>query len=269
MPALRGLTVAVGEWYARTLEICLVRNMRHLTECVVITSPQDDAVRAVVAAVPGARLSVTDAFTRHNTRFNKGLAIEEAGLDFMGRHGWILIHDADILLPDSLPLDSFQPGWLHGARRRMLEDPSRWHPGLRWAECPVLRDGGPVGFFQAFHAGDPAIKDKRPWYDVSFGHAGGGDAYMMEHWPNSRRKVLPIDVLHLGKVDLNWMGTDPEGRDLMARFVHENQWRRGMKNFDAAAVARAGELPGRVEVPGYPPSNYELPFVKRTRAKPP
>lgn len=258
MPAIRALTVSVG--YGEILAITLPRNMRHFTEAVVVTSPDDSQTQDAAMGVPGVRVFVTDAFTRPGSngvvpRFNKGLAVEEA-LDFMGREGWLAIVDADILLPDSIPFGQLQIGYLHGMRRRILQDPLRWRPTLDWRNCPVHRDGGPVGFFQCFHCDDQVIKGGRPWYDVSFPHAGGGDARFMRHWPRSRWRILPCDALHLGPVDANWFGTDQEGRDLMAKFVRQNGWRRALHLHSDEAAQRAGEIPGRVEVPGYEPSSF-------------
>lgn len=265
MAAIKGITVAVGEWYARTLEICLAANMRHLTECLVVTAPGDPAVE-VAARVPGVRTYETMDFYAHGARFNKGLCIEK-GFDVLGCDGFVAIFDSDCIWPDSMPFHLLSPNKLHGMRRRILEDPDRWHPGLDWSKCPLAADGNaPIGYAQIFHADDPRVATVRPWYDVSFPHAGGGDARFLEHWPTTHRAMLPIECLHLGKPDLNWMGTDPESRDLMAKYVTENGWTRAVKNFDPAAARRAGPLPGRVEVPGYPVSDYELPFERRARA---
>jgi hypothetical protein len=274
MPAIRGLTVAVGEWYARTLEICLVRNLRHLTECVVVTTPEDEAVKAVAVKVPGAVVFETDGFTRWGAHFNKGVCIEEC-FSFMGRHGWICVLDADILLPDSLPLDQIRPDTLHGAKRRMLADPAAWRPDLDWRMLPLNPDGGPIGYLQIFNS--EHIKDKHPWYDPTFSHAGGGDAYFMEHFP--RKQMLPMEVLHLGPNDTNWFGESPEARDRMAAFVHRNGWTRAAKKHDPAAVQRVGEFAERVgeqvqtekgigwQVPGFPVSFFELPFVRRAQVQ--
>jgi len=264
MPAIRGLTVAVGEWYARTLEICLARNMRHLTECWVITTPQDEAVKAVARSVPDVHIHETNDFTSHGARFNKGLCIETC-FDVMGRHGWILIHDADILFPPALPLERLHPDRLHGCRRRTLDDPTAWRPDLHWHLCPQVRDGGPIGFFQLFHADAPDLSGRRPWYDVSFAHAGGGDAYFMQMFHLHRRTMLPMEVLHLGPIDTHWFGTDAAARDTMAAFVHRNGWTRAMATSDPTAKDRVPSIPERVAVPGYEPSNFELPFVRRSR----
>jgi hypothetical protein len=264
LPAIRGLTVAVGEWYARTLEVCLVRNMRHLVECWVVTAPGDPCA-AVARAVPGVHVVETDAFTRHGARFNKGLGMEE-GLEAMGRRGWILIHDADILFPDSLGLPVLSTEKLYGAHRRLLKDVDQWRPDLDWNTCHPLRDGGPIGFWQLFHADAPSLAGRRPWYEVSFAHAGGCDDYFMRLFPADRRVVLPVQVLHLGPCDTNWFGADPEGRDMMARYVTENGWLRAMQQHAPEAAQRAAPPPRRVEVPGYEPTGYELPFERRARA---
>lgn len=264
-PAIRGLVVAVGDWYARTLEVCLVRNMRHLTSCLVVTAPGDPCA-LVARGVPGTNVLETDAFTRHGARFNKGLAIEEA-LDAMGRLGWILIHDADVLLPDDLPTAGRRRNALHGARRRVLADPSRWHPGFPIGRARPHYDNGPIGFFQLFHADSIHLRDRRPWYDVSFAHAGGGDAYFLSLFPAPDRVMLPCQVLHLGPTDSHWFGADPASKDMMSRFVLDCGWRRAARDHDPEAAARSPEAPHRVAVPGYEPSGFELPFVRRARLK--
>jgi len=271
MPAIRGITVAVGDWYAATLDICLVKNMRHMTSCLVVTAPGDEAVKAVVAKVPGAAVFETDAFYRPDARgvvphFNKGLAVQES-FDVIGRDGWLLIHDADVIFPESLTTDGLTPDTLYGARRRVLEDVSRWSPSLDWTTCQPSRDGGPVGFFQLFNCQDVSIVNKSVWYDVSFGHCGGSDARFIAHWPKHKLRVLPCEVLHLGPTDTHWMGTDRKSIDLMAKFVTENGWSRAIQKHDPAAVARAGEIVHRVEVPGYDRSDFELPFVRRANEK--
>src|SRR4051794_21992126 len=115
MVALRGITVSIG--YGSLLRITLPLNMRHFYECLVITSPEDVETQEVASAVPGVKLHVTDAATRHQARFNKGLCFEECW-DRFGREGIWLIWDSDIILPDSIPFELMRPDAIHGARRR-------------------------------------------------------------------------------------------------------------------------------------------------------
>ena len=210
------------------------------------------------------RLFETDAFTRHGAAFNKGLAFEE-GFDFLGRDGWILIWDADCLFPEGMDVSRARPTALNGARRRILKDPLQWREDLDWRNCPVSRDGGPIGFFQLFHAADPAIRDKRPWYDVSFAHAGGGDAYMLTHWGPNDKPILPVEVLHLGPKDTHWFGTDAQSRKVMEAFIVRNGWRHSHPWILPEAANQVGDITERVEVPGYAPSGFELPFVRRAQ----
>jgi hypothetical protein len=264
MSGIRGLTVVVGAWYARTHAICAARNMRHLVETVVVT---DAATAPLLADVPGQRVHVTDAFTRADANgavplFNKGLAIEEAW-PVLGRHGWLLVLDGDVLLPDYLPAEGIRPGTLYGARRRILADPAAWHPGLDWSACEPVNDGGqPIGFCQLFHAADPALAGVRPWYDVTYPHAGGGDAAFMARWPAERRALLPMEVLHLGPIDTHWYGSDEAGKALMAALVNAHHWHRSALIGRPEAAARAASLPGRLVVPGYEPSTFRLPFER-------
>jgi hypothetical protein len=148
----------------------------------------------------------------------------------------------------------------------VLKDVDAWRPDLNWRECPHLRDGGPIGFFQLFHAEAEWLQNKRPWYEVTFAHAGGCDDYFMRLFPAAARVVLPLEVLHLGPVDRHWFGCDDEGKAMMARYVTENGWMRAMQGLDPSLAASAPEPPRRVEVPGYEPTGYALPFERRAQA---
>lgn len=263
---VRGITICVD--YAPLLAMTLRANMRHFAECLVVTSPEDRLTQELAGSIPNVRLHVTDAFTRHGAKFNKGLAMEE-GFDVLGREGCILIWDADILLPDRIPLEMCRPDFLHGARRRIVKDPLAYNPEAPWRTYPYAQDGGPIGFFQLFHAEDTAVFGRRPWYNVNYPHAGGSDAQFLEHWSNAKRVVLPCDCLHFGEPDRNWFGTDALGRDMMSVYAHRMEWRRALKHADPTAVQRVEHLPERVDVPGYPTSEYRMPFERRAEnAKP-
>lgn len=265
MIALRGFTISVG--YAKPLSITLPLNMRHFKEQLVITSPEDKDTQRVARSVPGVELFVTDAATRHGAYFNKGLCFEEAW-DYWGRHGWFAIWDADIILPESIPFGWLKPEKLYGARRRILADPTRYTPGLKWEKCPRHLDGGPVGFLQIFNGDAPDIKGVRPWYDVSFSHAGGGDEYFMYLFKPQNRSVLAIDCLHLGKPATNWFGVTPERLGFMHKFITHYHWMTGTARHGGVPPAWAeGEIVERVSPPGYEPSTHELMFVKRWKQR--
>ena len=200
MIPVKGIVVCVD--YDDYLAITLPRNARHLTNVLVVTSPEDVRTQAVVKSVPSARCFVTDAFTRGGKRFNKGAAMEE-GFDAIGRDGWTLIHDADTLLPDSVTFDDLDPTMIYGAPRRLCDLQSPPHESA-WKRFPISRETGLPGYFQLFHGS--AIRNVRPWYDVNSNHAGIGDARFHGHWTTDRKKWLPMEVLHLGPRDVNWFG---------------------------------------------------------------
>lgn len=278
----RGLVVCVD--YADLLEITLPRNLHHFSELVVVTHPEDRATRELVERYPPARYYLTDAFYRHGAKFNKGLALEE-GFDALGREGWILVWDADTLFPENWPEITWRVGWLYGARRRILENPADFAEGLDWSRLPPGRDLVWAGYFQLFHADDPHLR-RRPWYDVTFSHAGGCDGYFQRHWPVSCKCWLPFEVLHLGPRDCNWFGRVTPRRDgtrpaqweerswLMRSYLEHKGWldrwrtgSRGRKNAGvwpgeriAADISGSAPDPAGL-VPPVPSGPTDLPSV--------
>lgn len=204
---LRGVVVNVD--YCDLARLCLPANLRFLSECWVITSPADIETQEFCSQFPKVRLYITDSFYKDGAFFNKGRCIEEC-FNVMGRHGNILIHDADILFPDDMleELPTIQPNILYGAARRIVEDPLQWDPSVPWSHYGRRNDNRrPIGFFQCFSAESALIRDRRPWYDQTFIHAGGGDGFFESLFPRDGHQViLPLDVLHLGPADSNWFG---------------------------------------------------------------
>jgi hypothetical protein len=200
------LTVCVD--YDDFLAITLPRNSWRFERVLVVTSPEDTRTQSLVVYELGAECYVTDAFTRNGAKFNKGLAVEEA-LDVLGRDGWISVMDADVLLPEQASFEDIESGHLYGAHRRMLWDPSKYRDGMDWTEfpdCPAERAENEIpGYFQLFNSQDPALKEP-PWFGTHWRHAGGYDSDFQNHWPRSRQRWLPFEVLHLGTPGVNWCG---------------------------------------------------------------
>lgn len=199
MVPLNGVTVCVE--YDDILRLTLPRNVRHFKECVVVTSPEDARTAEVVRSVPGVRLFQTDAFTRGGDMFNKGRALEE-GLDVLGRSGWILAWDADIVLPDAFSLKRLDKNVLYSAPRRLVLDVP---PSLvgDWTRHELTWDPPGMGYFQLFHANAEAAQ-ARPWYSTDCGHAGCSDWYFAAKF--EEREWLPFEVLHIGPRNENWFG---------------------------------------------------------------
>jgi hypothetical protein len=199
MDGLRGVTVCVD--YDDILALTLPRNIRHLSECVVITSHEDERTAEVVRGIKGVQLLKTDAFTRNGAAFNKGLALEET-FDVMGRSGWFLILDADIVLPTTFKLPVLDRDTLYGAPRRQLPPGSMDIDG-DWTRWKVVSDCSCVGYFQLFHGAAEAL-EWLPWYGLDNIHAGNGDWWFRQRF--DKRKRLPRAVLHIGQRYENWFG---------------------------------------------------------------
>lgn len=200
---LRGITICLD--YADLLRVTLARNMRHLSEMWVVTHPRDRETIELAESIPNVRVHQTEAFYRNGAAFNKGLAMEE-GFEAMGRHGWLVVLDADILLPHTLPLPALNIQKLYSPRRRILKDVAEWEPNLNWSRLPLNRDVEFAGYFHMFYADCVALHGKRPWYGVDWSHAGGCDFYFQNHWASQKKVRMHFDVLHLGPVDTNWCG---------------------------------------------------------------
>lgn len=278
MIAPKGIVVCVG--YDDLLALTLPKNARHMTEIVVVTTPEDMKTRAVIADIPNARPFLTDAFYRDGAKFNKGAAIEE-GFDALGRDGWILIHDADTMLPNSVPFDNLDPAKLYGARRRMLDEPARYSDSLDWRKLPLSSQGGWPGYFQLFHGSCPVIK-QRPWYDVTYEHAGMSDNYFQLRWPVKQKEWLQLEVLHLGPRDRNWYGrvtprldgeAIPEASERaanMMKMMGAKGWggvRRSTKPFNERITVRVenpAEKKALVQAVVSGPDTLQIPVAKNT-----
>lgn len=233
---IRGIVVSVG--YDDLLAVTLPRAARHLEEVLVVTHPDDEATKAVAKTVPNARTYETDAFFRHGAAFNKGYAMELA-FDALGRWGWILILDADVVLPDAVAWpENLDPCDLYGARRRVLEDVREWREDLDWGRFPARAESSTWGYFQLFHAGCPYLRG-RPWYAVDYVHAAGCDADFQTKWPPQRRLRVGFDVLHLGPLCTNWFGRASERVD--GKPV--GGWRERLAAMDSYCAARNWSSP--------------------------
>lgn len=217
---MKAVTVSVG--FDDLLALALPRAARHFREILVVTTPEDVATQAVVARTISARCHLTRVFTARSARFNKGAALEE-GFDALGRDGWFVVLDADIILPEAIRWPALEVGVLYSPLRRMAPWPlpgGALPPDGEWtARYPLHPQQHEwAGFFQLAHADDPALRE-RPWYPTDFTHAGTCDSLYQARWPASRKVRLPFEVLHLGEAGRNWLGratpradgTVPEG----------------------------------------------------------
>lgn len=202
---MKAITTCVN--FADLLAVTLAPNARHFQTVLVVTAPGDEATLEVVRAVPNARAFTTEVFHADRAPFDKGRALD-ASLEVLGKHGWIVIWDADILMPAKMDLSGIECGNLYSPHRRMCDRPGMMRPEDRWDSLlrgPEVLNDQYAGYFQLFHAKDPGL-DSRPWHGTEWKTAQGADTVFQDHWPPAKRKRLPFDVLHLGLPRLNWYG---------------------------------------------------------------
>lgn len=226
---MRSLTVCVD--YDDLLSLTLSRNLRHFEETLVVTSPTDDRTIRLAESMPKVRVYCTDAFYRRNAYFAKGAAIEEA-FDVLGREGWIVIWDADIVMPEVMDLSMIVPGNLYTPNRLFCEDPKQWKGQMDWTEYKTwsIDEWGFWGYFQLFHASDPVLRDY-PWYTTDWAHASASDAEFQNKWPMSNKIRPPFHVLHLGQHSTNNFGRVtprvdglPQKIDPQIQLLNEKAW---------------------------------------------
>lgn len=202
---IHGLTVSVS--YGDLLKRSIDRWRASLATLVVVTSPTDEDT-ATLARRTDCLLHRTDAFYRDGGIFNKGRSIEEARA-LLPASGWHLFFDADIVPPENwlelVGAEGPTVGMLHGARR-VREDGQQ------------ISDNEIAGFFQLFHSSDP--RGAAP-LATDFVHAGCYDTDFTFRWPQQLRRVLPLELVHLGEPGQNWCGVG--NAEAMARLRARRQ----------------------------------------------
>lgn len=201
---MRAIMTCVGKSWSDILAVTLPYNRHHFESILVVTSVEDAVTKDVVKSIGNASIFATDLFRTREGKFDKWPALE-AGLDFMGREGWLCVMDCDVLWPKS-SFQFFNKGNIYSPFRKMFKEfgePSNilLHED-HWKNYPLhlLHYRWPShmsGYTQIFHADDPVLKD-RPWFP-STGHAGGSDTEFMLRWSKEKRIRILQEVLHLGK----------------------------------------------------------------------
>jgi hypothetical protein len=200
---VRAICISVD--YGDVLELTLPYHKSFVESTLIVTAPHDTKTIAVAEA-NNAQCHVTDAFYRRGAKFNKWAALEE-GLDVMLREGWLLIIDADIVIPPDRR--KFEPveGYIYTPHRRIKYDIGVQVPEQRrWAQYRrPMQNEEFAGYMQLFHASDPVLGNA-PWHGVDWTWAGSADSFFHSKWPEQKHVRPPFEVLHLGHPFRNWCG---------------------------------------------------------------
>lgn len=203
---MRAITVCVN--YHDILDVTLAYNIGKVKSVLVVTHPNDKKT-VDVAHKHGAEVFQTSVFYEREAIFNKFAALE-LGLDYMGRHGWMMILDADILLPGRMHRWVPNEGRLYCPRRRMhptlLRSVAEIPEERRWRQWkPPMQNEEFAGYCQIFHASDPVL-GPGPWHQTNWTWAGGPDTFFQKRWDDRHKVRPPFEVLHLGDAFTNWAG---------------------------------------------------------------
>ena len=194
-----GITICVGELYARYLAQVLPYWLTTLDGVTIVTRPADPVLGQVLAREAAAKLRIvtTDVFTVGGAHFNKGAALNIGYVMTDPRH-WVLAFDCDMQPPLC---------WRRVAEREAIA-------GQLYGAPRSARAGfAPFGYFQLWHARDPlAAPSPRTGgpFSERYGHAGRYDREFFERWPAERRHALPIQLRHLGPPRRHWHGPGNE-----------------------------------------------------------
>lgn len=202
---IKAITVCVN--YDDILDVTIDRMVSNVDQLVVVTSTSDKKTKLLCKNKEKVKLLQTDSFYSKGAKFRKGLAIEE-GFDFIGRNGWILVIDADILLPEKMPLPAVEVGKIYSPYRRVLprlEDAKDYMDVSSWGRLDKFNDQEFAGYFQLFNGSDPVLR-KKPWYGIDWMHAGGCDSVFERKWMQTNKVRPNFDVLHIGPIGVNWHG---------------------------------------------------------------
>lgn len=229
---LTAIIAAVG--YDDILDITLSENSDKIDDIIVVTDTADVKITDVCKKFPNVTVCHTNAFYANGSKFNRGLAYNLIMDWRMDTLDWVLLLDADIVLPSDfrgkMILSDFDTECFYGCRRRDIQTYKDWEKvknDKSALNSYTLFRGIGYGFFQLFNTHSSVIRsyvsrgDKMiypPMPTVS-----EGDWMFRNLWsdwiydpiltdspeshniPNNDRalhphnlKQLPFDVIHLG-----------------------------------------------------------------------
>jgi len=210
-------TVIVCRDYSDYLKRTLPWTVCFSSRVVVVTSPEDLETQKVCESFAVESLK-TEAFQYGGGPFNKGAAVN-VGLSALSRRDWLLILDADIIIPNHVSLvlreSTLDTEKLYGVDRRVCNSDVMLNyvtaGKMDFFYLPLMKRirlcGGepPAGYFQLFHS---SAMPCGPWYEETHGGADRTDVLFSKRFP--KRDYLDTWVVHLDcgghTGGVNWRG---------------------------------------------------------------
>ena len=211
---LKMITTCVN--YGDYLNITLPYNYKICDKIYVITSKNDIHTQEICSKYSDKVICmVTDVFFENDAVFNKGKGLN-LGLKEVVKNEWVLISDADIILPQKLNSVLFKlknKQALYSSKRIFCEQKEKLttilkdieasiEPKKPWQGCIKYPA---VGYFQLFNSSSRFFL-KNPKYREDLPTAASCDLSFSEQWPKDKTLSLKLSCVHLGKNNQNWCG---------------------------------------------------------------
>ncbi len=230
------ITVCVG--YDDYLEATIRHTLSQVDSYTIVTTPEDKATKTLAKSL-GCKVVLSDLIKEGGAAFAKGRGMNDGLGTLRETADWILVLDADVILPETFraSIDSFtlNPGALYYTKRWGPADPAQlpkfldaleggatWHDlfwqfGNKQRARKTDRLGNdiehfPYGYFQLFSPRASALQNRKKLYPEESKTAEYDDMnFAYQVYPADRRVSLPVpecDVIHLphGAFKHNWSG---------------------------------------------------------------
>ena len=193
--------------YNDFLPITLENNTKIFENITVVTSINDTECQKICERF-NVNCVVTERMYENGASFNKGKAIND-GINSLLNPNWILLLDADIIVPESFP-ESFKNNYtnvnsLYVCNRVMFKE---YQSYLDWKygsgiKGQVSRLNG-IGYFQLFNINSNCLQ--RIIYPETSNNAAGSDISFRNKF--TEKVDLKIESIHLGISYQNWNGRE-------------------------------------------------------------
>jgi hypothetical protein len=202
--------VIVSVDYNDFLILTLKNNIKYLENITVVTSTSDTLCKEICDKF-GVKCVITDRMYEDGAKFNKGKAINE-GIKSIQNPEWILLLDADIILPNNwseiINSNIFKKDALHICSRNIIENYDDYQRWINGEQVGKIESSKGFGYFQLFNVNSSAIFGRNPIFPETSDDASWSDLSFRNKFNN--RVDINISVIHLGKAYSNWKGRETE-----------------------------------------------------------
>lgn len=189
--------------YSDFLTKTLPLNKKLIPNILIVTST-DDTDTHLICEKNNIKYIKYDFLNKSTKKFKKSKAINDTIKNNIKKnYEWILLIDADIILPNSfldISMNNLDKDILYGCNRIIYKTPDDLKNNN------ALYDTSPpcIGFFQLFNINSKNFYTDYFGYDERFDFANGGDYYFKKKW--KLNKLFNFCVAHLGPIETNWGG---------------------------------------------------------------